>query len=143
MARYVATVEVPKPLEETFDYLADFANTRDWDPGVVETETLVPGEPEVGSLYRVVAAFLGRRVELQYQIVELERPKRVLLEAHSGTVHSLDEISFEPTADGTRITYDARLRLKGLAGALDPLLGLVFRGIGDRAVAGLRRSLGA
>ena len=111
MARYVATIEVPKPLEEAFAYLSDFSTTREWDPGVVEAEPLVPGPPDV-------------------------------LEAHSSTVHSLDEIRFEATPNGTRITYDARLELKGLLALADPILGLLFRGIGDKAVAGLRDTLG-
>ena len=142
MARYVATIDVPKPLEQTFEYLSDFAKTREWDPGVVEAEPLVPGPPDVGSLYRVVAAFLGRRVELRYEVTEFEPPKRVVLEAHSASVHSHDEIRFEPTLEGTRVTYDARLELKGLLALADPLLGRLFRGVGDQAVDGLRATLG-
>ncbi len=142
MARYVATIEVPKPLEETFEYLSDFANTRDWDPGVVEAEPLVEGPVDVGSLFRVVARFLGRDVELRYEVTAFEPPKRVVLEAHSTSVHSLDEIRFEATAEGTRITYDANLQLKGFLALADPLLGWVFQGVGDKAVAGLRAALG-
>ena len=142
MARYTATIEVPKPLEETFAYLSDFANTREWDPGVLEAEPLVEGPPDVGSLYRVVALFLGRRAELRYEVTAFEPPKRVVLEANSPTVRSLDEIRFEATAEGTRITYDADLRLKGVLALSDPLLGVVFRRVGDQAVAGLRATLG-
>ncbi len=142
MARYVATIDVPKPLEETFDYLSDFSNTREWDPGVVEAEPLVPGPPDVGSLYRVVAAFLGRRVELRYEVTEFEPPKRLVLEAHSSTVYSHDEIRFEPIREGTRVTYDAQLELKGLLALGDPILARIFRSVGDKAVDGLRTTLG-
>ena len=33
MARYRGTVISTRSAEETFDYLADFANAADWDPG--------------------------------------------------------------------------------------------------------------
>ena len=36
MARYRTTVHVPTAPEETFDYLARFDTTAEWDPGVAE-----------------------------------------------------------------------------------------------------------
>jgi len=39
------------------------------------------------------------------------------------------------------VTYDAELTLNGLLGLADPLLGLSFKRIGDRAAAGLIRAL--
>jgi len=39
------------------------------------------------------------------------------------------------------LTYDAKLTLNGLAGLADPILGLSFGRIGDRATVGLIRVL--
>jgi hypothetical protein len=39
------------------------------------------------------------------------------------------------------VTYDAELQLKSVLKVADPLLGLAFRRIGDRAAVGLRRVL--
>ena len=39
----------------------------------------------------------------------------------------------EPLGTGTRVSYDADLRLRGLLRIADPLLALVFRRVGDRA----------
>ena len=44
MARYRTTIQTKKSPEEAFEYLADFANAREWDPGVVEGEYLT-GQP--------------------------------------------------------------------------------------------------
>ena len=55
---------------------------------------------------------------------------------------STDEIRVVPVGAGTSVTYDADLRLKGPLGRLmDPLLGLAFRRIGDRAAVGLGKAL--
>ena len=54
MARYVDAIDLPIPLEQAFDYLADFSRTAEWDPGVVEAERLTPGPPRRGSRFRVV-----------------------------------------------------------------------------------------
>ena len=37
MARYIGHVTSPRPIEDVFDYLADFSNVRDWDPSAVES----------------------------------------------------------------------------------------------------------
>lgn len=147
MARYTASLVVPQPPEEVFAYLADFENVAEWDPGIAEAERLDPGPVGPGTRFRVVSVFLGRRVGLQYAVTKYDPPHRVVLEGRGGSVAAVDTIACEPEAGGTRVTWDARLRLEGAAGwlapALDPLLGLAFRWIGNDAVRGLREKLGA
>jgi len=61
-------------------------------------------------------------------------------------LRSVDEVRVDPASDppseGAVVTYDARLEPRGMLRLADPLLGLAFRRIGDRAAAGLRRVLG-
>jgi hypothetical protein len=54
---------------------------------------------------------------------------------------SLDRITVSPLGDGAQVTYDADLSLKGALKVADPLLAVLFRRVGDRALAGLRRTL--
>ena len=54
---------------------------------------------------------------------------------------SLDRITVAPTADGSVVTYDAELTLNGALGFADPLVGLVFDRIGERAADGLVKAL--
>ena len=61
------------------------------------------------------------------------------LRGENATVVSLDTMRFSDTTEGgTRVSYEADLTLKGPLRALDPLLGLAFNRVGDRAAAGLR-----
>lgn len=138
MARFVDAIDLPLPVEQVFDYLADFSRTAEWDPGVVEAECLTPGRPRQGSRFRVVASFLGRRVPLEYEIRAFERPSRLVLDGGDPTLRSIDEITFVPRAGGTRVTYEARLELEGIRRLADPLLHLLFQRIGGLAVRGLR-----
>ena len=143
MARYTTSVQTPQPVEEAFAYLSDFSTTAEWDPGVVEAERLTAGPVGEGSEFRVVAEFMGRKVPLIYVVTEYEAPTRIVLRGESSTVVSLDEITVGHADDGALVTYDARLTLKGPLRVADPLLGLVFKRIGDRAAAGMRGALGA
>ena len=60
----------------------------------------------------------------------------------NATVVSRDRITFETIPTGTRVSYDADLRLKGPLRLADPLLGVAFNRVGGRALAGLRKVLG-
>ncbi|MDQ6810746.1 MAG: SRPBCC family protein [Actinomycetota bacterium] len=143
MAHYRASIDTQLPPEEVFAYLSDFSTTQEWDPGVVEAERLGEGAVGEGAEFRLVATFLGRETTLTYRIVEHDVPSAVTFRGENSTVVSLDRITCEPSDGGTRITYDADLALKGPLKLADPLLARAFNRVGDRALAGLRATLGA
>ena len=75
---------------------------------------------------------------------EIERPAHVALRGESDSVVSLDTMSFRKLPDGgTEVTYDADLQLKGARRLLDPVLGLSFRRLCERARARMEEVLGA
>ena len=37
------TIEVPRPLDDVFSYVSNFANAAQWDPGVAESTKTSPG----------------------------------------------------------------------------------------------------
>jgi hypothetical protein len=144
MASYRARVTSSRPPSEVFDYMARFSNAAEWDPGVMEATEVKPGAPALGSTYRLMVRSFGRTVPLEYRIVEMDRPRRVVLSAENSLVRSTDviEISSGP-GSGSTVTYDATLRLRGVAVLFSPFLGVSFRRLGDRAIVGLRTTLGA
>lgn len=143
MARYRTTVDVPTAPTDTFDYLARFDTAAEWDPGVVEARMVTPAPVGEGSRFALVARFAGSNVRLEYEILEHDRPRKVVLRAQNSMVTSLDTITFEPTTVGTAVTYDAVLEGRGVFRLADPPLALAFRRIGDAAAAGLASTLTA
>lgn len=141
MARYRATIDTPREREEVFAYISDFSTTQEWDPGVVEAERCSDAAVGEGTEFRLVAEFLGRRTALTYRIVGYDPPHAVTFRGENATVISNDRIILEAVGEGTRITYDAELVLKGPLRIADPLLGLAFNRVGDRALAGLKHKL--
>ncbi len=141
MATYSARIATPRALNEVFDYLADFSNTLEWDPGVVESQRLDDDPVKQGSEFRIVAELLGRRTSLLYKIVEFDPPHQVTFRGVNSTVVSLDRLTFENFGGGTQVTYDAELTLKGPLKIADPLLALAFNRVGARALQGLRDAL--
>ena len=144
MVTYRGRVSSPRPPTEVFEYMARFSNAAEWDPGVTEAAEADPGEPTLGSTYRLTVRAFGRAVPLDYRIIEFDRPRRVVLNAANSMVRSTDviEVSAGPEG-GSTLTYDATLELAGVASLFTPLLDRSFRRIGDRAIVGLRAALAA
>jgi carbon monoxide dehydrogenase subunit G len=141
MARYRAALDTPREREDLFAYLSDFSTTQEWDPGVIQAERLNDAAVGERTEFRLVAEFLGRKTALTYRIVEYDPPRAVTFRGENATVSSNDRITFETVGNGTRITYDAELALKGPLRIADPLLRLAFKRVGDRALAGLTERL--
>jgi hypothetical protein len=141
MARYTGTILTSKPIEEVYDYMADFRSVEQWDETVTEAKLIGNQQPGKGARYSVTVKFAGRENTLEYETLEAERPLRVLLKAESGAVTSLDEITVREVAEGTELVYDAKLEPKGVVKVADPALGLLFKRLGDNAAKGLAREL--
>ncbi len=123
MARYRATVISTRSAEETFDYLADFSNAEEWDPGTATAVRLDDGPVGLGSAFRLGVRVGTRVTPLEYRIVAFDRPHRVVLLAESGAVRSKDTVTITPAADGGSIlSYEADLRLKGAWSAANGVL---------------------
>lgn len=142
MARYVARIDSPRPPAEVWDYVADFAHAPEWDPATIEASRLDDGPPRPGSRFHLVVRFLGRQLPVDYRIVAADRPREVVLAAERGRTRIHDAITIEEVAGGSRLTYDADLRITGVLGRLaEPLLHVAFRRMGAGAADGLRREL--
>jgi carbon monoxide dehydrogenase subunit G len=136
-------VETTLPIEDVFDYVADFANSREWDPGVATAERLDGGPVGLGSRFHL-GVRLGLRVApMEYQISVFEPPTRVVLVGSGSGVSAVDEIRLERLAQGTRLDYMADIRLGGFLRLIEPFLGGAFTKIGRNAAEGMRRTLEA
>jgi len=141
VATYSTQIEAAKAQDEVFEYMATFSNAREWDPGVVEGESLTPGPAAVGSVYRLGVRIAGRVVPFEYRVLELERPRRVVLQATRGHIVSTDTITVEPAGSGSRVQYVAVLEGHGLLRLASPLIARFFATMADRGAAGLRTTL--
>ena len=141
MARYVVSVRTPMPPAEAFAYMADLNNFALWDPGVERVEQVEGTGAGADASFDVAVKVAGRSVTLRYDTVAYDPLTSVVAFAESSLLTSRDTISVEPDGSGSLVTYDAVLKLKGLLGLADPLLGLSFNQIGDRAASGMIAAL--
>lgn len=140
--RISRTVTTGTSPAEAFAYLSDFTTTTQWDPGTVRTQRL-SGDGGVGTRYANTSRFNGRETQLTYEVIEFRPGALIRLRGSNGTVEAIDTITVLPEGSGSRVTYDADFRFKGVAVIAAPFLRGAFRRLGDAAETGLRTALDA
>lgn len=141
MTRIHERIETALPIDDAFDYIADFANSPAWDPGTVSARRMDPGPVGAGARFELDVRMGDRVAPMVYLIRDFERPTRVVLTGSGRNVDAVDEIRFERSDHGTLIDYTADIRLGGLLRFVQPFLGSSFEKIGRHAAAGMHKRL--
>lgn len=143
MTRLNERIETSLPIEEAFAYLADFAHSKEWDPGVASATRIDEGDLAVGARYRLGIRRGDRVTPMEYVVTAFEPPTRVVLAGEGSGVTAVDEIRFErrPGGEGSVVDYTADIRLQGLRRIAEPFLGGMFRSIAQDAADGIERTL--
>ena len=79
MPRLHEIIETSLPIDETFAFVADFANASSWDPGVATSERIDDGPVGLGTRYGLGIRMRGRVSPMEYRITAYEVPGRVVL----------------------------------------------------------------
>lgn len=131
------TFTTTTPPEQVFDYLSDFANAEAWDPGTVEC-TRSSGDGGVGTTYRNVSEFMGRKTELEYTAEELDRATFVHFVGRNEQFEGHDRIRLAPSGAGTEVTYDADFEFRGVTKIAVPAVALYLPRLADKTVEKMR-----
>jgi carbon monoxide dehydrogenase subunit G len=107
------------------DYLKDFANTEQWDPGTRTCTRTDNGPLAEGASWHNVSNIFGVTAELTYVLRELSDDKLVFVGTNKSST-STDTITVVPDGDGSKLSYRADLEMNGAAKLLNPVMKLVF-----------------
>ncbi len=141
MTKLHERIETNLPVDEAFAYIADFANSSQWDPGVDTSERIDDGPVGLGARYRLGVRIRDRVAPMEYRITTWEPTSRVVLTGEGSGVSAVDEILFEKTATGTAIDYTADIRLGGWMRLIQPFVGGTFEKIAKDALGGMQQAL--
>lgn len=134
-------VQTPLSRDAAFAYVADFARQAEWDPNTLSSRRIDDGELGVGARFALEVRMGRRSSVMEYRITEYGPPGKVVLIGEGAGVWTQDTITFTEVEYGTRVDYVADIRLSGILGLVQPLLGRAFDAIGKGAVAGMKREL--
>jgi membrane protein len=118
------SIEVPRPADEVFAYLAGPNDAR-WRAGVVDVQLSSGSGDGVGTKRVEVRRLLGRTVETPFETVEHEPGRCLTLRRAVGRVRPQVSYRLEPLPTGTRVVSTVSLPgARGVGSALTPLLAL-------------------
>ena len=135
------TITVDRPIDECFDYVADFRTTAEWDATAFRTEKLSDGPVGLGTRFSVRCKLPVGSIELLYTITEFEPPHLVTLQAESWLFEALDSITFSEKNGRTEIVYSADFSYRMPLAAVEGALEAGMQRMGRSALQGLQRAL--
>ena len=101
-------IEVPRPVEQCFRYVADFRTTVEWDATAIRATKTTPGPIAVGTTFAVRCKAGPSSLALNYVVTAMTPFHSIELEGTGRFFTVRDTITFEALASGlTRITYVA------------------------------------
>ena len=123
------SVVINLPTEEIFAYMSDLENLVDWSSVVIAIRKISPGAMHVGATVRSTIRFLGRWLDMTFEIVEHEPGRYLTIKSVSGVTPCLFCYQFEPDQNGgTKVSQEAVIHLTGgILGLEEPVATKVVR----------------
>lgn len=121
--RLEATILINRPAEDVFEFLDIPENHTKFVPGMLEFKKTSPGPlGQVGATVRGVRQFLGRRMELPYEITEYEPGTTLAMKGAIGPVTFRDGYVLDPVGTSTRVRFWLEPTLTGLMKLAKPFV---------------------
>jgi hypothetical protein len=96
------SIVIDRPLEEVFAFVTDPHNNALWCGWFIESEVTSNGPIGVGTTFRNVATFLGKRIEADAVVTSWEPNRRSCIRTTSGPILTTGCRSVEAVEGGTR-----------------------------------------
>ena len=113
-------MEIERPLQEVFAYVADVGNYPEWMEHVMEVRKEEPGRPRQGDRFVVAIRSLGRRFETPYERTAFQAERRYTDRAVGGPVPNQRwHCTFETVRGGTRVTRAVDVESTGVLKLLE------------------------
>jgi uncharacterized protein YndB with AHSA1/START domain len=130
--RVERTIEIEAPPERVYDLVMDPSRLGDWVTIHAGLKDAPSGELRKGSELTQCLKLAGRRFDVQWEVVQAEKPKRVVWEG-KGPVHSRAKVVYDLDADGdgkTCFSYMNEYSMPG--GPLGRIAGGVLKRTAER-----------
>ena len=128
MATLELSIVINRPVEEVFAFVGNPENIPKWSSLSREVKITSAGPIGVGTTYRSVVAFLGRRIEGETEITEYEPNRSFAEKSKSGPFPIENRTTFERVDGGTRVNFTAVAEPGGFFKLAEPLLvGMIKR----------------
>jgi dehydrogenase/reductase SDR family protein 12 len=137
-----ASVLIDKSAEDIFAFLNVPENHPKFVPGMLEFKKTSPGPlGQVGATARGVRRFLGRKMELPYEITQYEPNTKLGMKGAIGPITFEDGYILDSMGASTRVKFWLRPTLTGLARLARPIVVQMGKAHAVETLDGLKKAL--
>jgi len=140
MIQHEVSLQLSRPAEQVFAFLADTRNLPTWQSNLIEIEQLTAGPLRAGAQIREVRRMGQRPSENLAEVQIFELNKRLTLRTTTRP-HVTVSYEFEPEREGTRLRYTFVMLTSGLMRLLEPLIAGAIRKQADQDFERLKHIL--
>lgn len=122
MVRIEEQATINRPVEEVFAYMSDIERQPEWVSTLTSSQKTGSGPTGVGTTYRQGVKFLGRRMEMDCEILAYEPPTLYAFRARSGPMRMEMRMTLAASGTETTLTQVAEGESNGLLKLADPIM---------------------
>jgi uncharacterized membrane protein len=127
MIKIETSVHINRPIEEVFAFIADIEKLPLWAGPVTEAKQTSEGPIGVGTTQTQSAQFLGRQLDTTQEVTAYELNKKISTKSTSGALPLKVDYTFEPSGDGTKVTFEGNLEAGGFFKLAEPIAGRMLQ----------------
>ena len=122
MATVKVSGQIAAPVEQVFQMFTDIEHGVERVAGITKIEALTTGGFSLGTRWRETREVLGRLDDADMEVTAFELNRKYTITHYKAGVRVDAEFTFEPVAEGTKVSIEFGLGHQGLPpGLLSPL----------------------
>lgn len=118
MAHIRVSRDIAAPIDKVFDMFTDIEHGARHVSGIKGIEMLTVGPFRLGTRWQETREVMGRLDDAEMEVTAFEHNKSYTVRHHKGGVPIDTVFTFEPVAEGTRVSIEFGLNPQGLPPAL-------------------------
>ena len=108
MINLISNKLIYRPVKQVFDFISIPENDFQWQYGILKSAQISDGGIAVGTFFRSIGHFMGRRIEGTFEVTEYEPNKRYGFKSLSGPLHSQTLFTFELAGGATKVNISTQ-----------------------------------
>ena len=124
---FTIEIDIDRPPQVVFDYLADFENIPTWYSAVERVDKLTPGSVAAGARYRMRRSLPSGPAVNDVEVTEFVANSAITLASQSGPTPFTYRYRLSPAGQKTRLRLDGEISGAGLGGVFALLAPLAPR----------------
>jgi uncharacterized membrane protein len=104
MIKVNVSVNINKPHQDIFAYIANFENNPNWQGGMLKANFTSEGPLQKGSTYEQIATFLGKKIYTTFEVIHFEEDHLIKINSLESSFPITVTRFVEPSPNGTKVS---------------------------------------